>query len=452
MDARRRIGREAAAWFEEGGAMKRARSIVTLLALTALVAGACSSSPGSPGTAKGGSAGTGGKVTLNFWVFEEGGIGSFLKTLEKGFEAKYPNVDLKITTYPEDNYGVKLQTAIAARKAPDLVVVYGPEQMAKGLLLPLDEMVKQKGINLSNYVPSIVQSGDEFSCNWQGHLYCLGSYAGSVQVLYNKDMFNAAGISLPAPWPPMTPEQFVDYACRLTDKAKKVWGGAASDPLAYLPWEMFFTNGGHTATFNSPAVVHQVEVLASGYKRGCFPTSNVLDPWEQGRDYFAKRQLAMVITDFQDLDKVEKAGIKYGSTASPTPAGMQPYFFVWTDSTAVMASSKHPNEAKDFVAYLATEGQRLRFQASGDMPLDQSIAKDVNWAHGVPGREDGVQVLSHARPSTFVPDRWNAIEPYYDAWGYVIGGEKPAQKALDDANAAIQKNLDKAWKTWDSQR
>jgi hypothetical protein len=45
------------------------------------------------------------KVELNFWVFEEGGIGSFLETLEKSFETKYPNVDLKITAYPEDNYG-----------------------------------------------------------------------------------------------------------------------------------------------------------------------------------------------------------------------------------------------------------------------------------------------------------------------------------------------------------
>ena len=46
------------------------------------------------------------------------------------------------------------------------------------------------------------------------------------------------------------------------------------------------------------------EVLASGYDQGCIPSSNILDPWEQGRDYFAKGQLAMVITDFQDLDKV----------------------------------------------------------------------------------------------------------------------------------------------------
>jgi len=424
--------------------MRRLRLKVLLLAAAALVAGACAS--GGTGTA-----GSGSKIPLSFWVFEEGGIGSFLVTLEKGFEAKYPNIDLSITTYPEDNYGVKLQTAIAAHKAPDLVLVYGPEQMAQGFLLPLNKMVQQKGIHLSHYVPSIVHQGDDFSCNWKGKLYCLGSYAGSVQMLYNKDMFRAAGIPDPAPWPPMTPDQFVNYACRLTDKAKGIWGGAASDPLAYDPWETFFSANGRKAEFNSPRAIHEFEVLASGYKRGCFPTSNVIDPWEQGRDFFAQGKLAMVVTDFQDLDKVEKAGINYGSTASPTPAGLNPYFFVWTDSTAVMASSEHPDQAKDFIAYLATTGQQIRYKTSGDMPLDLSIAKKVNWAHGIPGREDGLKVLSHARPSIFIPNRWDVIGPYYDAWGFVLSGQKTAKQALDDANPQIQENLDKAWETWESQ-
>jgi len=425
--------------------MDRRRVFAVALAVS-LVMVACSS--GSDG----GSAQPSGAqeaVTLDFWVFEEGGIGSFLETLERDYETANPNIDLNITAYPEDTYGVKLDTAIAADKAPDLVLVFGPEQMRAGLLLPLDDMVAANNIDLSQYVPSIVQPGDEFSCAYEDHLYCLGSYAGSVQMLYNKDLFDAAGVEYPAAWPPMTPEQFVEDACKLTDKNNGVWGGAASDPLAYIPWEMMFSPDGKTATVNSPDVVHQFEVLASGYDQGCIPSSNILDPWEQGRDYFAKGQLAMVITDFQDLDKVEKAGINYGSTASPTPTGYDPYFFVWTDSVGVMASTEHPTEATNFIAYLTTEGQKIRYQVSGDMPLNLQTAKDVDWAAGIPGREDGEVVLSHARTSVFVPNRWDVIGPYYDAWGYVLGGEKTAQQALDEAQPAIQENLDKAWQDWE---
>ena len=70
------------------------------------------------------------------------------------------------------------------------------------------------------------------------------------------------------------------------------------------------------------------------------------------------------------------------------------------------------------------------------MPLNLQTAKDVDWAAGIPGREDGEVVLSHARPSVFVPNRWDVIGPYYDAWGFVLGGEKTAQQALDDVQPA----------------
>jgi multiple sugar transport system substrate-binding protein len=317
--------------------------------------------------------------------------------------------------------------------------------------LPIDDAVTEAGIDLSTFVPAIVEPGDEFSCSWEGHLYCLGSFAGSVQMLYNKDLFDAAGIPYPAAWPPMTPDEFVDTACQLTDPANQVWGGAASDPLAYMPMDMFFSADGRTAIgyYNGPEVVHQFEVLASGYERGCLPASNALDPWTQGTDFFAKGQLGMVVTDFAGLKKVENAGINYGSTAPPTPEGVEPYFFVWTDSVGVMADSDHPDEAMAFVTFLATEGQRIRYDTTSDIPLDLSIADEVSWAAGIPGREDGLEVLSHARPMNFVPNRWDVIGPYYDAWGLVVGGERGAQEALDETAEAVQENLDNAWESWD---
>jgi multiple sugar transport system substrate-binding protein len=424
--------------------MRRVLTAALVMALVMLVS--CTSDGG------GGDGSSGGDVTLDYWVFDSGGLaGQFLDQLKSDFEKAHPNISLNITAYPEDNYGVKLDTAIAAGKEPDLVLVFGPEQMRQGLLLPLDDVVTKDNIDIENYVPAIVQPGDEFSCNYEGKLYCLGSYAGSTQMLYNKDLFDAAGIAYPPAWPPMTPEEFIADACKMTDAANGVWGGAASDPLAYVPFDMMFSPDGKTATgySNGPDFVHQVEVLASGYDQGCLPTSNVMDPWEQGRDYFAEGKLAMVITDFQDLDKVEKAGINYGTTAVPTPAGVDPYFFVWTDSVGVMASSDHPDEAKEFIAYLTTEGQKIRYQASGDLPLNLQTAKDVNWAEGIPGREDGLEVLSHARPLVFVPNRWDVVGPYYDAWDLVLGGDKTAQEAMDDAAPAIQENLDNAWADWD---
>ena len=146
---------------------------------------------------------------------------------------------------------------------------------------------------------------------------------------------------------------------------------------------------------------------------------------------------------------MENAGINYGSTAPPTPEGVDPYFFVWTDSVGVMSSSEHPEEAKAFIAFLAKDGQRIRYETTGDIPLDLAIADEVDWAGGIPGREDGLEVLSHARPLIFVPDRWDVIGLYDDAWGFIVAGEKTAQEALDDAVEAVQELLDKAWERWE---
>lgn len=425
--------------------MHKLRWITILVAAMALVAAACTGGDDG-GTSTGGTGGE--QVTLDLWVFQEEG---FLETLEQDFEAANPNIDLNITAYPEENYGVKLDTAIAAGKEPDLTLYPGPEDIRKGLFLPIEDLLAKKGIDVSTYVPAIVEPGDELSCAWEDHLYCLGTFAGSVQMLYNKDMFDAAGIPYPAPWPPMTPEEFVDIACQLTDEGEGVWGGAAADPTAYMPFDMLVSPDGRTAQgyVNGPDVVHQVDLLASAYERGCVPTSNILDPWAQGRDFFAQGKLAMVITDFQDLPKVEKAGINYGSTAPPTPEGVEPYFFVWTDSVGVMSSSEHSDEAVEFVAFLGTEGQRIRYETTGDIPLDLAMAKQVNWAEGIPGREDGLDVLEHARPLGFVPERWESYDPFFDAWNFVLSGEKSPQDALDEVAPAIQENLDEAWEDWE---
>jgi multiple sugar transport system substrate-binding protein len=431
--------------------MRHVRWILTLVAVMALVASACTSSEDT--SAEDTSTGTGEPVTLDFWVFKEIESGAFYDTLVSEFEAANPNIDIELTSYPEENYDVKIDTALAAGKAPDLMLNFGPDYPRQGLLLPLDDMLAEKGIDLSTFSEAIMGEGGEFGCGWEDQVYCIGSYQGISALVYNKEMFDAAGIPYPEPWPPMTPDEFVDIACQLTDAESQVWGGGAADPMSYLPWEVFVSEDGRTAQgyVNSPETVHQFDVLGQGYDQGCFPSLNVLDPWLQGRDFLAKGQLGMVITDYLDLKTVENAGIDYGTTAPPTPEGYEPYFFAWSDAVGMLSSSDNPEEAMEFIAFMATDGGRIRYETTGDLPLDSTVAEEVNWAKGVPGRVDGLEVATHARPSIFIPNRWDALGPLWDAWGFIVGGEKSAQQALDDVAPAIQDNLDKAWENWEEQ-
>lgn len=430
--------------------MRRLQGALALLAALALVAAACDGGGGE--TREEG--GTGEEVTLDFWLFEEG-RDEYFDALVAAFEKEYPNIHIDVTTYPEANYGTKIETALAAGDPPDLGWVGNLLWFREGKVLPLDDFVQEQGLDLSSYNKSII--GDpshvngEFGCSFDGKLYCLGSYLGAVGVFYNKDMFDAAGIPYPEPWPPMTIDEFVDTACQLTDEANGVWGGAYGYPVTVLPWETQFSEDGRTATgiANGPTAVHAYDVMAQGIKDGCAPSLNIMDPWEQGADFFAQGKLAMVNTDLQSFKKIEKAGINYGVTAPPTAEGVEPFLQTWTDAFGVFAGTEHPDEAMQFLLFQTTVGQELRVEVTGDMPISTEVADEANWASGIEGREEALQVVPNARPAVFIPNRWDTVGPLFEAFDLIAGGEKTAQEALDEAAPALQENLDKVWEIWE---
>ncbi len=390
------------------------------------------------------------KVTITLWAYE--GYEAFLPALIEGFEAKYPNIKVELTNIPEGDYGTKVETALAAGAPPDLGFTGDRKWYKEGVWLPLDDAIKAAGIDLTTWNPGIIGApgvmNTEEACKYEGKLYCLGSYTGAVVLFYNKDMFKAAGIAEPKPWPPMTLDQYVDIACKLTQKDKEIWGTANGDPVTWLPWEVVASPDGRKTDgiVNGPLSVAAHEKIASLFQNECAPALNVMDPWAQGVDYFSQGKLAMVITDFQSLFKIEQAKINYGVAHPPSPEGVQPFFNVWTDSIGVFSKAAHLKEAQLFVMYQATEGQKLRVTKTGDFPVSTKVAEELNWANNVPGRLEALEVLKHARPNVYIPNRWDVAGPLFDAFGYIVSKEKTAKAALDEAAPAMQENLDKAWK------
>jgi multiple sugar transport system substrate-binding protein len=431
------------------GTMKRARRASALAAALALGLAACGGGGGGGSDSDSGS-GSGEKVTLNYWVYESTDPNSTSNAIADAFEKAHPNIEIKETQFPYQNYDVKVQTAIAAGKAPDLVYAFNLDLMRRGELMPLDDMVKKYKIDIANFNQAIIKGPGQFSCSLDGTLYCLGSTQGGWSMFYNKDMFDAAGIPYPKAWPPMTLDQFADIACQLTDKSKNVWGAAA--PTDYLPRDLEISPDGKTVEgyIDSSATIHDFQVLADMYKNGCSPTSNVIDPWDQSANYFEKGNLAMAMMDLDSAKAVEHAGINYGITGPPTPPGIEPYFDVYSNNTGIIATTDHPEEAQEFLAFIVSpEGQKIAFETEGATPIDNKVAKDVNWAQGKPGREDALEILSHSRSGIFVPDTGNTWGPFYDAWGYILSGDKSVEQAMTDAAPAIQQNVDKAWRDWD---
>ena len=106
---------------------------------------------------------------------------------------------LEITEIPEDSYTTKVDTALAAGSPPDIGLVFEPRWIKAGRVLPLDDAIEAAAMDVSTLNQNALSG-----CLFEGSVYCLGSYVGSVMLFYNKELFDAAGVPYPSPTEPMS--------------------------------------------------------------------------------------------------------------------------------------------------------------------------------------------------------------------------------------------------------
>src|SRR5262249_44545138 len=155
-------------------------------------------------------------------------------------------------------------TAMLGGEAPDVVFIYDPAWMKAGDVLPLNDVFEQEGIDLSNYNPIGLSE-----CKLDGEIYCIGSLAGAQMLLYNKDMFDAAGLDYPSSTEPMTIDEFAALARQLVipdaDPAKTVYGALIGPPTSgYSSQENYYSPDGRTIEgyIDDEDTIHEYDVVS----------------------------------------------------------------------------------------------------------------------------------------------------------------------------------------------
>jgi multiple sugar transport system substrate-binding protein len=409
----------------------------------ALVASGCMGGSEPSGT------GTDGPVTLSLWIFE--GEETFLPALKKAFEREHPNITLKITDIPEDSYVTKMDTALAAGSPPDIGWVYERRWLKAGRVLPLDDVIESNQIDLSHLNQNALAG-----CEFDGKMYCLGSYTGAVMLFYNKDMFDKADLPYPSATEPMSVDQYAALAEKLTqpneDLAKHVFGATATPPFYWVETGTHFSEDGRTIQgfVNDSSTVHMYDVLTTMVRDRVAPSESDFQFFGD-TEILTTGQLAMSITDnVEAIPLLERAGVNWG--AAPTPveeAGQPPFVSAWTDQFGVFAGSENPEAAKEFIAFLSTEGNKLRSTRDDALPLDSTVAEETSWTGPSEGRRDTLEVVKLAKGEPFVPGFWDVTDPLWDSFALIVEGEMTAQQALDEAAPNMQDRLDRAWQTWE---
>jgi multiple sugar transport system substrate-binding protein len=428
--------------------MRRFGRTACVVAASALLTSACISR-GSDEGSEGSSDGAGGRVTLDLWIFE--GEETFLPALEAAFEDANPDIDLKITEIPEDNYTTKIDTALAADSPPDIGFITDQRWIKAGRMSPLDDVVQAEGIDISHLNQNAFDG-----CIYEEQVYCLGSYSAATMLFYNKDLFDAAGLEYPSATESLTIDEYAALAEQLSepsdDLSTRVWGGEASTPYWWMDTLTHFSQDGRTTLgfVNDAPTVHMYEVLTEMVAEGYAPSEAQFQQIGT-TEILATGQLAMSITDNATaIPLLENAGVGWGVAPLPVEQeGDPPFVSSWTDMWGVFASSDHVEEAKRFVAFVGTTGNELRVEVANAVSLDLTVADELGWAQESPGRQEALQVMGLAQPTIFVPGYWDVTDPLWDSFALVVEGEMTAQEALDDVAPEMQDSLDRAWQTWE---
>jgi len=92
-----------------------------------------------------------GVVTLTVWDF--GGVDfEWMDTLAiPKFEEMHPNIKIEHLGVPESELGIKLETAIAADKVPDLAAYVPSRLMKAGHIVALNDLMERDGFKVDDF-------------------------------------------------------------------------------------------------------------------------------------------------------------------------------------------------------------------------------------------------------------------------------------------------------------
>jgi sorbitol/mannitol transport system substrate-binding protein len=190
---------------------------IALLAIVSaglLVLAACS------GSSSGKSSGSG-QVTITVAVTANPLMTTIEQLTPGGFEASHPNIKVKFVTYDENTERADVEKDVAAGGGQYDVVMIGPNDIASWAKNGWISDLTSDASSDPSYDVNDILKPIRSALSSNGKLYAVPFYGESSFMMYNKAMFAAAHVTMPAN-PTWT--QIAALAAKLNDPAKGVAG------------------------------------------------------------------------------------------------------------------------------------------------------------------------------------------------------------------------------------
>jgi len=377
-------------------------------------------------------------VTLRLGV-DSGMAPPILGILEeavKTWNSENPDIQVVYEVTPE--YWTKIPSAFSAGTAPDIIYDTITETTSTfaelGMYLSLDDYIANSTlVNPEGFVEAIYNTGV-----WNGHTWVVPYNWSDIGVVYNKDMFDAAGVAYPQlGW---TWDEFLSTAQTLTNAPDQF--GFYADSWPYLSvFPFILSNGGQILSpdrsevvANSPegleAVTFYVDLVRNYHVA---PTAPELG---ENPDPFATGFVAMqLVRSWAPATYAQTApNLNFGVTSVPMKVKRVNYFE--GAGFGINANSQYPDEAWKVLEFLSGEvHQKNMAELQVFFPARKSVLDQIQWS-------EPLQVfLGEAQYGLDlqVVSQWETLTSNWFFWlGTALGGVDPIDLPTDVA-AVIEK-------------
>ena len=406
--------------------------------------------------------GAGGPITLTYWPAANPAEVRLATRLVRQWNAEHPDVQVRVQPLPAGRSTEEvLLAAIVAKATPDVSSNVSSALLARlvraGGVVRLDDRVATAARLQERTNPAMLAS----LRLPDGGIYAFPWKTNPEMLMYNVDILAAAGID-----PPRTHSELLAAFRRLardTDGDGRLDRWALWATLKTTWFERFYdfyplylaSSGGRTlvvrgkVVFENDAAVAAMEVLRRGFAERLLPQSN----FALGRDPFADGTVAMKIIGpwfVRELDELKAPGLRYGVAPVPGADGASPddhYAFGDLRNIAVFSTTRHPDAAARFVAYVTSPAaDRMLIEEASQLPYRRALAGDPRFATSLarwPTLATYAAQVERTRDLDLDPDVveiFDVISEAYEAAS--IYGTVPVRQALARAAAEARKIVD----------
>jgi sorbitol/mannitol transport system substrate-binding protein len=307
-----------------------------------------------------------------------------VETLTSYFQRQNPDVKVNYVTLPENESRAKITASVSTKSNEfDVVMIsnYETPMWARyGWLTDLQPYIdRTSGYDAQDFIPSIRKP-----LSHNGHMYSVPFYGESSFLMYRKDLFAKAGLTMPSrpTWP-----QVASFARRLTDKKAGISGiclrGLSGWGQVLAPLDTVInTFGGRwydpswRAELTSPPVRRAVSFYVDLVQRygepgaGAAGFSECATNYSQGKAamWYDATSAAGTIESPKTSTVVGKTGYARAPVVDTPNSG---WLYTW--SLGIPVTSPHKEAAWRFVSWATSRG------------YIQLVGQKLGWASLPPG-------------------------------------------------------------------